>query len=153
MPLGGAGGGLTAAPYAVHTEAGSFTDTFTFNYAGNGWVDASLITVFAGQSQQISFSDAWLNGVRLDIDAPQNGPGGTTWISASLPQHLLAGDYTLVVKGYAGGGLAAGTTGISASYSGTFNVAPAVPEPQSYAMFLGGLALVTVMLGKRRRRQ
>ena len=153
VPLGGAGSGLTAAPFAIHTEVGSFVDTFRFSFTGNGWVDASLITVFSGPSQQISFSEATLNGQALAIGAPDGDGNGTSWISASLPSKLLAGDYTLIVKGYAGGNLAPGTSGLSASYSGTFNVLPAsaVPEPQSYAMFLGGLALMTLLLGKRRR--
>lgn len=153
VPLAGAGNGLTAAPFAIHTEVGSFVDTFRFSFTGNGWVDASLITVFSGQSQQISFSEATLNGQALAIGAPDSDGNGTSWISASLPSKLLAGDYTLIVKGYAGGNLAPGTSGISASYSGTFNVLPAsaVPEPQSYALFLGGLALMTLMLGKRRQ--
>ncbi|OWQ93637.1 hypothetical protein CDN99_04045 [Roseateles aquatilis] len=154
ITLSGAGGGFTAAPYAVHTEAGSFLDTFRFSFTGTGWVDASLITVGFGQNQQITFTDAWLNGQALDIGEPKT-KDGTTWTSASLPRTLVPGDYTLVVKGYAGGQLAAGTTGISASYSGTFNVLPAsaVPEPQSYAMFIAGLGLMAITLGKRRRPQ
>lgn len=71
---------------------------------------------------------------------------------AALPDVRLSGPLVLTVRGYAGQGLTAGTP-ISASYSGTFNVLPAsaVPEPESYAMFLGGLALMTLLLGKRRR--
>ncbi len=48
VPLAGAGAGLTAAPIAIHTEVGSFVDTFHFSFTGNGWVDASLITVYSG---------------------------------------------------------------------------------------------------------
>ncbi|WP_416758059.1 FxDxF family double-cut PEP-CTERM protein [Roseateles sp. So40a] len=155
IALGGAGAGLTAAPFAIHTEAGSFVDTFRFTFTGTGWVDASLITVYAGQNQQISFTEATLNGRSLGVGSIEGDGAGTNWISASLPRQLVPGDYTLVIKGYAGGNLAAGTTGISASYSGTFNVLPAsaVPEPQGYAMFLGGLALMAFMLSKRRQRQ
>lgn len=152
--LAGDQSGLTGAPYVIHTEAGSFLDTLTFHYAGTGLVDASLITIGAGAGQQISFTEVLLNGQALTID-PSVPMGNATYQRAWLGSTLLAGDYTLIVKGIAGGSIAAGTGGIAASYSTTFNVMPAsaVPEPQSYAMFLGGLGLVTLMLSRRRRQQ
>ncbi|MFX1680875.1 FxDxF family double-cut PEP-CTERM protein [Mitsuaria sp. CC2] len=150
--LAGDQDGLTGAPFVTHTEAGSFLDTLTFHYAGTGLVDASLITIGAGAGQQISFTEVLLNGRALTID-PATPMGNATYQRAWLDSTMLAGDYTLIVKGIAGGSLAAGTSGIAATYSTTFNVLPAsaVPEPQSYAMFLGGLALMTLMLRKRRQ--
>jgi len=151
-PLAGDSSGLTGAPYVIHTEAGSFLDTLTFRYSGVGSVDASLITIGTGAAQQISFTEVLLNGQALKID-PATPMGNATYQRAWLENPLLlAGDYTLVVKGFAGGSLPAGTTGIAASYSTTFNVMPSVPEPQSYAMFLGGLALMTMMMRRRRQR-
>lgn len=154
ITLAGDSSGLTGAPFVIHSQAGSFLDTLHFSYTGTGWVDASLVTIGKGDLQSITFTEVLLNGQSLAISAPMTMPGGNAiYSTATLPLTLLAGDYTLVVKGYAGGALSAGTTGIAASYSTTFNVLPAsaVPEPESYAMFLAGLGLMAVMLGKRRR--
>ena len=126
--LAGDQSGLTGAPYVIHTEAGSFLDTLTFHYAGTGLVDASLITIGAGAGQQISFTEVLLNGQALTID-PSVPMGNATYQRAWLGSTLLAGDYTLIVKGIAGGSIAAGTGGIAASYSTTFNVMPASAVP------------------------
>ena len=65
--------------------------------------------------------------------------------------HRKPGSFTLVVNGYAG---LAGSVGqaISASYSGGINVIPtAVPEPESYALMLAGLAAIGFIARRRRR--
>lgn len=145
--------GWTAASTAFHGESGSFLDTFRFTVASASLVDVSLVTIGNGNAQQISFTEAWLNGVALDIST-SIGSNGVRTSHASLFEVPLSGDLVLTVKGYAGGALTAGTS-ISASYSGTFNVLPvasAVPEPTAYAMFLGGLGLMALMLRRRRQR-
>lgn len=143
--------GYTAAATAVHGEAGSFLDTFRFTVAKASLVDVSLVTIGQGHAQQISFTEAWLNGMPLDI-AVMTGADGSRQSYASLFATPLSGDVVLTVKGVAGGALEAGTA-ISASYSGTFNVMTSpVPEPERHAMFLGGLGMVALMLASRRRR-
>ena len=59
------------------------------------------------------------------------------------PISLTAGTYTLQIKG-----TVTGTAG--GSYAGLLNVAP-VPEPESYAMLLSGLALFGFAASKRKK--
>ena len=73
-------------------------------------------------------------------------------IDALRPNRLGREEAVVTFRVVPGLPLPAGTTGIAASYSTTFNVMPSVPEPQSYAMFLGGLALMTMMMRRRRQR-
>ncbi|MET0207544.1 MAG: FxDxF family PEP-CTERM protein [Burkholderiaceae bacterium] len=142
--------GYTASPTAIHGEAGSFVDTFNFTYTGAALVDVSLVTVGMGNEQRITFTEAWLNGVALTI-RPLQDFDGTLIGQADLFKTPVNGNFTLVVKGYAGGDLAAGTA-ISASYATTFNaLASPVPEPEGAAMFLAGLGMMGVMLARRRR--
>ncbi|MBL0010255.1 MAG: PEP-CTERM sorting domain-containing protein [Nitrosomonas sp.] len=62
--------------------------------------------------------------------------------------HLTAGDYTVFVGGsdYASQSVAAKLLGIS----GTLSVVSAVPEPETYAMLLAGLGLMSVMARRRK---
>jgi hypothetical protein len=54
------------------------------------------------------------------------------------PVSLLAGTYTLQIKG-----TVAGLSG--GSYAGVLNIANPVPEPETYAMLLAGLGLMGFM--------
>ncbi len=59
------------------------------------------------------------------------------------PISLLAGSYTLQVKG-----TVAGLSG--GSYAGVLNIANPVPEAQSYAMLLAGLGVIGFISRRRR---
>jgi hypothetical protein len=147
---GSAATGYTAATSNTHLEAGSFEDTFRFKATSPSLFEFSLVTMGANQDQLVSFSSVWLNGTQLTL-TPVPGSAGLTYGNLSTPVY---GDLVLTVKGYVGGTLIAGSP-TAASYSSTFNLVPAsaVPEPQSYALFLGGLGLMVVMLNKRRKQR
>jgi hypothetical protein len=59
------------------------------------------------------------------------------------PVSLLAGTYTLQIKG-----TVAGLSG--GSYAGVLNIANPVPEPETYAMMLAGLGLMGFMSRRRK---
>lgn len=61
------------------------------------------------------------------------------------PLTLSAGTYTLQIKGTVSG--AAG-----GSYAGLLNIAPPVPEPETYAMLLCGMGLLG-FIARRRNKQ
>lgn len=147
---GSAATGYTAATSNTHLQAGGFEDTFRFKASTPSLFEFSLVTMGADADQLVSFSSVWLNGTQLTL-TPVPGSAGVTYGNLSTP---ITGDLVLTVKGFAGGTLSAGSP-VAASYSSTFNLVPAsaVPEPQSYALFLAGLGLMVVMLNKRRKQR
>ncbi len=122
---------------ATHTT-GAFSDTFTFsNYsADNGTVFASLINTATTWSD-LTFDTVTLNGVKIST-----GDIGPLSIAAILGQNVT-GPLTLAVSGT--------VTGQVASYGGDFNVTTPVPEPATYGMLAGGLAVLA--FAARRRKQ
>lgn len=116
---------------------GAFTDTFTFlpvlssEAVGNAWLN----NLNLGSKGNLQITSVTLNGTAF------NKITNSYW---ELPDTLLtAGLLTLTVIG---------TQGVGGSYSGGINlqVTP-VPEPETYGMMLGGLALLGYMA--RRRKQ
>lgn len=77
-------------------------------------------------------------------------PGGDGLLDHKVTQsfHLAAGDYTVFVGGgdYASQLVVPKILGIS----GTLSVVSAVPEPETYAMLLAGLGLMSVMARRRK---
>jgi hypothetical protein len=124
------------------TDLAGFTDTFTFSPAISSSSVSSYFFNFAlnGQNQLdpsflIMFTGADLNGNPFTL---YNTPPFT---QASVYIPNVAGQLVMSVSGVSYGG----------SYSGILNVVTAVPEPATYGMMLGGLALVGFMA--RRRKQ
>lgn len=133
-----------------HLRSGAFTDQFTFRFTGDAVFDVSLVTSAAQDelaAQQIFFTSADVNGIAVQM-MNARVVFGTVLRSASLLQAGTNGDLILTVHGYAG---LLGSTGadIAASYSGTINVS-AVPEPETYALMLGGLALIGFVARRRK---
>jgi len=153
-PLDGMTAGLSdqSGSTVNHTISGVFTDTFTFSFAGAAsvdvWLNTSADLAVLGQ-QQIVFTSANLNGIELDL-LPTRDRNGTRFRFAALAEGQTTGDFVLTVSGYAG---LLGSTGenITASYSGGINaIATPVPEPESYALMLGGLAAIGFVARRRR---
>jgi len=135
---------LSAGFSLTHVWSGAFTDTINIGPAiGPSMVEGSLITIGMG-SANIDFLSATLNGNPLSFTAT---PGGYAEAGILWPA-TMSGPLTLIVNGFAGS--SGGPTSISASYAGTVNVYPAVPEPETYGMMLGGLG-VLAFLARRRK--
>jgi hypothetical protein len=108
----------------------TFTDFYRFTI-GSSELDAGF---YANQGKVVGLDitkfDLVLSGGGIIASGTSNNLG--SWSIAST---LLApGSYVLEVAGKVTGSL-------SGNYNGTLNVSP-VPEPETYAMLLGGLALV-----------
>lgn len=124
--------------------AGDFTDIFvTF-----GAPSASDMNFSALAGSGITFTSITLNYWMDDTALPLNSASvdGSSIQASALDQ--ISGTYQWVVKGTA--------SVAGASFTGSIledtNVAAPVPEPQSWALMLGGLGLVGLTLGRRRSR-
>lgn len=129
---------VTAAGFAFNL--GAFTDSFTFNLDALSSFSISLTNSFTPSTGYINFFAAVLTppGSALSLSTSGN--------SQSLEgnwSNLAAGNYVLTVTGTAVGAGGA-TYGLSAA-------AVPVPEPETYAMMLGGLGMIGFMIGRRRR--
>lgn len=144
VPLSGpVAGNYTAGFSAVHHMAGAFTDTITFSPNVSGMLNGSLITTALNKVTNIDFKSANINGISYNFSPNGNHEFGFTDVAfAHAP-------LVLTLYGVAGAGLAAGSA-ISASYAGTLNVS-AVPEPETWAMMLGGLGLIGFMARRRKK--
>lgn len=124
------------------TALSGFTDTFTFSPSFGSSSASSYFFNFAldGMGQfnpnfLIMFTGADLNGNPFTIYNTPPFPQAGVYVPN------VAGQLIMNISGQSNGG----------SYSGILNVITAVPEPATYGMLLGGLALVGFMA--RRRRQ
>lgn len=159
-----ASGGTKPFEFEV-SATGDFLDYLTFSLPSNG---GSVYTVFASDYAPLAvltFATVTLikdpNGIPGsgdEISGPSFLFSGTDkFKSLNYPAPLLPGSYYLSIFGVAsglgpalppefGGPLAAG------KYNGSITVlAPPVPEPESYAMFLAGLGLMGVIVRRRMR--
>lgn len=132
--------GFSHAPVNATTgaSAGTFTDIFTFTpsptsavWASGGVINFSLLGF--GNLGSISAS---LNNNPFTASATQPG------VFTLDPVFLGAGPLTLTISGI--------VTAAGGSYGGNLNVL-AVPEPETYAMMLGGLGLLGFMARRRKK--
>lgn len=119
--------------------AGGFTDIFTFTLSVASIANASLTSVVNG-AQDIDFSVIALTGPSGAFSFSQvlADPFETWALSSAL---LTPGAYTLSVIGT--------NSAAVASYGGNLAVT-AIPEPQTYALLLGGLIGIGFIAWRRR---
>lgn len=122
----------------THSDGLSFIDTYTFSYSGLPGTAQGFFANFTNFSPpsptMINFSWADINGVPLSIF---NGvASGSVFFGVPVNGLIVL---TII-----------GTDIGTASYAGTLDITSAVPEPATYGMLLGGLALVG--LAARRRK-
>ena len=138
-----AGGPLTFAGNTASFSSsvnGTFTDVWTFTVLAPGASAASSITniSFAGAGGIGSFA-AVLAAVSLTGTVLPSPPVLVNVLSG-FTGVLTPGPYSLVVSGIAGAG---------ASYGGNVVLTP-IPEPETYALMLAGLAIVGGIAMRRR---
>lgn len=118
--------------------AGAFTDVYTFvpQLTDGSWVSGSLSNIAVRGVGDLGITSVSLNGVNF------TKYGASYW---ELTDTLLpAGVLTLTIVG---------TLSNGGSYGGDINVLLApVPEPETYAMMLGGLGLLGFMARRRKNK-
>lgn len=118
------------------THSGAFTDTFTFSPSFSSSVVSAVLTSIGFTTvTDINFTAVSINGQALNI------VNGLVDTATTLTQLNLTGPLTLSVSGLSGS---------NASYSGTVNVTAVIPEPETYALMLGGLGLVGFAARRRK---
>lgn len=151
------GNGMFSAAFsATHSESGLFVDSFTFSLLnafdsplGNG-----LVT-FASSSGPISLVVATLEGANGAYVASPEEPDSIA-IPSSLSFSNATAPLTLTVLGFAGNPFLDDPVPLATGYSGriTFNssVVTPVPEPETYALMLAGLAGLGCAARRRKAR-
>jgi hypothetical protein len=110
--------------------------TFTPDLSGQLTVNGGVFNVHTTKAQNIIFKEADLSGTDLLIS--NGGFASSAVLSSSVV------DGTLVLHVF-------GQYGAASSYAGNLNVTLApVPEPETYAMLLGGLGLVGAVARRRK---
>jgi len=122
-----------------YTPSYSFVDHFTFT-VGASDLDAGF------RANQGKIDGIKISGFNL-LDSTgalvqQGGGFGGSWGIDTIS--IAAGTYSLEVIGKVTGNL-------HGSYTGTLNVSP-VPEPETYGMMLGGLALLGVVARRKAKK-
>jgi len=129
------------------TPIGAFTDTWTFSLAGASFLTSSTISSSAVGAQDLTFTSAVLT-TGADPGTPLATFTGPTTVGANefmnLSNFLLpVGSYDLIVKGT--------NSTQPAAYSGTITIAAApIPEPETYALMIAGLAAMGFVARRRK---
>lgn len=116
---------------ALVNVAGNFVNTFSFTLSSAATITAGLTSVAPS-----TFSSGFFSLESFSAATPiQTGSIGGTFTAT-----LAAGDYFYTVKG----------VGAPGSTYSLKSVVAAVPEPETYALFLAGLGAVGFLAARRR---
>ncbi len=119
-----------------HSDGLAFTDTYQFSYSGLPGTATGAFFNIASTGGDLDFNWVDING---NIMTPSNVGIMSGSLIFATP---VSGIITLTIKGT--------DTGVG-SYAGTLDIAAPVPEPATYGMLLGGLALLGVVARRRQR--
>jgi hypothetical protein len=138
--LGAAGGDGSISGVFGNTgiAGGGFTDVIQFELPSSGFTSATITSILANATTDVTFTSVFLNDVAFSIKETADPE---YWFLKDLP--TLSGTQTLTVNGISGG---------AGSYGGTIAFAPrGVPEPATWAMMILGFGMVGAGLRLARR--
>lgn len=127
-------------------------NTFTFDLSGPqfaGWTDFVLLPLFvtasSARTQGYNITNVTFDGVAIDAEYDEGVPGVYSLDVWTWADFTTSGPHSIVVSG----NLLGGNTGFTGSMS---VYAQPVPEPESYALMLAGLAGIGAILRRRSSR-
>ena len=133
------------ASFGRNDALASFVDTYTFTLAGSSWLLAGTASSAASGSQDLNFTSLLVkNSANATVATFAGNLGTPSNEFYSLASTLLVPDtYRLIVTGI--------NSLTQASYDGTLAItaAPAVPEPETYALMLAGLGAMGFLVRRR----
>ncbi|MDR3468271.1 MAG: PEP-CTERM sorting domain-containing protein [Xanthobacteraceae bacterium] len=146
--LGAIAPGLTTINTAssAYTGTGQAAFTFGFDFILNGPSEVTA-TLIPGTNVSSMFSSNWV----FDPSNPWGGPNLTILSSYSVSVALPAGSYRFIEQGTVPNH-GVDSDPVSYTFSGTLDVASAVPEPSTWAMLVFGFLGLGVAGHRRSRR-
>lgn len=129
-----------------HIAAGDFTDTLAFDLTAAVKFSASITSAATtlGQTGDIDFTSVMLTGPNgpFDFTIRNNDNADGLTDSAVLTKLLNPGSYVVMISGHSFG---------DAQYGGNTSFrTSAVPEPASWALFIGGFGLIGTAMRRRK---
>lgn len=133
----------TTGYFAGNVEGlGNFASNFGFNVGTRpGTVGASITSISVSAAKAIADLTVSLNGTTYPITSMASVGNNFVYKFGGFSQTVPAGNQTLIVRGSA--------AAYSSSFATTVGFTPAVPEPASWALMIGGFALVGGMARRR----
>jgi len=130
------------AAFGTGTTGKTFSESFTFNYSNPFSVSSAVISIALSSLSALDINSFTLSGNGQTYAGTKTVIDSVQFFTLNA-SNLASGMYTLAVNG-------AVTGSVGGSFGGNISIA-AVPEASTYAMMLGGLALVGFGALRRRR--